>query len=858
MLKNYNLIDDNLSLTKEIIDYAKANNIYISLKTGNYSKDKDSLSVKRNVPYNIELLKQVYELYIKGECYLDNFYDVFLFNSQPVFYNVLKSNFNKMLNAKETKNLYLNEILVKTKKTNLEKYGVESHFHAKEIQDKITKTNLKKYGVRKPFESKEIQSKIKETNLEKYGVENPMHLSEIQDKIAKTNQERYGSSVTFKSPIIQSKIKQTNLEKYGTENPLSSSIIQSKIEETMIEKYGVRKPFESKEIQDKIKETNLEKYGTENPLSSPIVRNNIKETLLEKYGTDTTFKSPIIQSKIKQTMIEKYGVENPLSSPIIQSKIKETNLERYGVVNPLSSLEIQNKVKETNLEKYGTEHYSQSESYKTHLCQTDKRYAELTNLINKFKSSNNPEDKDNLYNFILDNYSSDSFYKLTKKLKIRDPKCNIPETTIKNLLDELDIKYEIHNREVIKPLELDFYIPEFNIAIEVNGIFWHSSNLKDRDYHIRKFKQCYDNGVKLLSFLDLEILCDFERVKNIIKSNLNMEELKYDVFGNLNYGFYDFNGSIDGIYRNSIAIGNLEYYDCGKIEPNNLYKYFKPIEPFNSFNAFEKIKEFLDELNVNYKINDYNFEFNNLIISIPKLNNLTSYYVSKNFLKEQTDYYNNQSVKVLRFLDVEVFEKFELVKSMIMHNLGLTLNTIYARKCTIKEVSNKEAREFCDKNHLSGHANANIKYGLYYEDKLVQIATFSKHRFKKNNNAYELIRLCSLMNTNVVGGFQKLIKHFKKNFNDVELLSYVDRNISNGNSYNKIGTLLNITEGDLWYVVNNNKVPRSLFMKHNLHKYFPNFPKRDSKEYKDFNAVKFLYDRGIYEYYGSGNYEYLL
>ena len=39
-------------------------------------------------------------------------------------------------------------------------------------------------------------------------------------------------------------------------------------------------------------------------------------------------------------------------------------------------------------------------------------------------------------------------------------------------------------RNIIKPYELDIYIPKKKIAIEYNGIYWHSTALnKDMFYH---------------------------------------------------------------------------------------------------------------------------------------------------------------------------------------------------------------------------------------------------------------------------------------------------------------------------------------------------------------------------------------
>lgn len=50
-----------------------------------------------------------------------------------------------------------------------------------------------------------------------------------------------------------------------------------------------------------------------------------------------------------------------------------------------------------------------------------------------------------------------------------------PERAISYILNNHGIEHEVHNRSIIKPKELDIWIPSKNIAIEVNGLFWHSS-----------------------------------------------------------------------------------------------------------------------------------------------------------------------------------------------------------------------------------------------------------------------------------------------------------------------------------------------------------------------------------------------
>ena len=46
-------------------------------------------------------------------------------------------------------------------------------------------------------------------------------------------------------------------------------------------------------------------------------------------------------------------------------------------------------------------------------------------------------------------------------------------------------------------------------------------------------------------------------------------------------------------------------------------------------------------------------------------------------------------------------------------------NRIYARNCTVKQISNAEAKPFNEKTHLQNHRNAQVTYGLFYNNELV-------------------------------------------------------------------------------------------------------------------------------------------
>ena len=76
-----------------------------------------------------------------------------------------------------------------------------------------------------------------------------------------------------------------------------------------------------------------------------------------------------------------------------------------------------------------------------------------------------------------------------------------------------------NDKTVLKTQELDIYIPDYNIAIEYNGAYWHKeSELRDKYYHYNKWKKCNDNGIQLITIWDVNWYK--EDKKNIIKKLL--------------------------------------------------------------------------------------------------------------------------------------------------------------------------------------------------------------------------------------------------------------------------------------------------------------------------------------------------
>lgn len=120
-----------------------------------------------------------------------------------------------------------------------------------------------------------------------------------------------------------------------------------------------------------------------------------------------------------------------------------------------------------------------------------------------------------------------------------------------------------------------------------------------------------------------------------------------------------------------------------------------------------------------------------------------------------------------------------------------SIDRIYARNTVVSEISPAEQYKFQDKYHLQGRATASIHLGIYQDtdkDKkdLLGIMTFGKPRFNSQYE-YELVRMCFKPKVSIVGGAQKMFKHFLDMYKPKQILTYSDISKFTGGVYKQMG-----------------------------------------------------------------------
>ena len=165
-------------------------------------------------------------------------------------------------------------------------------------------------------------------------------------------------------------------------------------------------------------------------------------------------------------------------------------------------------------------------------------------------------------------------------------------------------------------------------------------------------------------------------------------------------------------------------------------------------------------------------------------------YTNKDRLYHQQKFLaaKEQGIHLISIFDVDWNTNADKIK-MYLKSLLVDNKKIFARKCEIKSVDKKVANEFTDKYHLQGHARlSSINYGLYYNDELLSVMSFGRLRLQKTEEGqYELHRYCVKDGYTIVGGANRLVKAFEREYNPKYLLSFSDNDYFMGGIYDKLG-----------------------------------------------------------------------
>ena len=286
---------------------------------------------------------------------------------------------------------------------------------------------------------------------------------------------------------------ETNVKKYGRKNFGSAE----KVKEYWINHYGVDNPAKTDFVKKKMRETNLRKYGFNCSSKSEIVKEKTKQTCLKRYGVEYTGQIEEAKEKSKKTCLEKYGSEYYIGSKDCLEKTIEFSRQNYNVDWFTKSEEIKNKAKETMLRKYGVEYSMQipkNKEYMSYLMSSYEMQERRYNTMKRNHTFNSSSTEEELFLYI----------------KSRFP------TVVR--------QYKDKNRY---PYFCDFYIPELDYFIELQGYYTHGKHPFDPNSNedlqlIEYYKKKYGEDCQPITIWSIK---DVEKRECAKRNNLNFKEV---------------------------------------------------------------------------------------------------------------------------------------------------------------------------------------------------------------------------------------------------------------------------------------------------------------------------------------------
>lgn len=94
------------------------------------------------------------------------------------------------------------------------------------------------------------------------------------------------------------------------------------------------------------------------------------------------------------------------------------------------------------------------------------------------------------------------------------------EVELSEWVESLGLEVQTNTRNILKGIELDLYIPEKALAVEYNGLYWHSEWNHDKWYHHNKWKKCKEAGIQLIQIWEDQWIDRKSMVKDKLQSML--------------------------------------------------------------------------------------------------------------------------------------------------------------------------------------------------------------------------------------------------------------------------------------------------------------------------------------------------
>lgn len=489
-----------------------------------------------------------------------------------------------------------------------------------------------------------------------------------------------------------------------------------------------------------------------------------------------------VEKSIKYKLYTSYGYENG-EYYCRKCKLRRNNLEKWGVENVFQSDIIKEKIRETNLEKWGVENPSQNKDIKEKIRESISKLDKLE--INKKREVTN------LKKWGVKNISQ---LKEVKEKKI--------ETSLVNIGSDYLINTDYFRN----------YMKENNLKKYGDEYYFKTVDFKKKSEKSNKEKW----GVKNPS-QNKEVK---EKIRKSVIQKLHSNILKYNV-DNIVYINSDTFDILCSYCNKQFSINKILFYKrretkttiCTICNPVDKHQSGKEISLLNFIKSIydgEIIQSYRDGLEIDIYLPELKigFEFNGVWWH-------SDVYKDKWYHLDKTRFFSESDIRIIHIWEDDWDNKRNIIESQIKNWLGLS-NRIWARSCKVREVSIRESMEFLEKNHIQGSIGSSLKIGLYLQDELISLMTFDNLEGRKRMTLgnWNINRFCNKIDFSIIGGASKIFNYFIKNYDINRVISYADRDWSQGKLYENLG-FNRIVDGkpDYKYVVDGFRIHKSKFKK---------------------------------------------
>ena len=447
--------------------------------------------------------------------------------------------------------------------------------------------------------------------------------------------------------------------------------------------------------------------------------------ILEKHISKTCGDNKCVQVLTEKTSLEKYGTRRPSQSQQIKDKAVEVCMTRYGVRNAGGSKESLEKIKKTSLERFGVDNYFKLKDEKGNY-----------EVSNKFREKYGV---DNYFQLKTGEGKQLAQVKFEEKYGVKVPQQldHIKEKTKETCLERYGVDSYSKLPEATEARRntyMSLYGVENNTQLHIK----HLDILKD-GAKLKKFIESHDYCITQLSkYFNVSIATLYKYIESY---NL---DVKIPVIGGISLKEKELLSYVESIYKGPIIENDRSILNGLELD------------------IFLPEKRLAIEFNGNYWHSS--------------LKHQKGYHLNKTKICEE------KGIRLIHIFEYEWNNKRKNIENFLKDQIEIS-NKVYARNCSVKIIDSYEG--FLSENHLQGPDKSKVKIGLFYNDNLVSVMTFTNPRFNKKYE-WELSRYACLSGLRVIGGASKLYKFFVNNFNPQSVISYCDKSKSSGNLYKSL------------------------------------------------------------------------